>query len=176
MKSSSHQKDLMISIIFAAVLIACSLLFLGWQMQQPSAQEQPAINEAELVRRITADVLAVVQSQQTPQQPSAELVQQIKEAVLAELQNDEFQAQLKAELLAELQKGEFLDQQIETGIQNFIKKQQDDQRQAQIERAKKAQEQAKNVRRVSLEQDHIYGDPGALISLIEYSDFECPLL
>ena len=47
----------------------------------------------------------------------------------------------------------------------------------EAERAQKvhmAQEKAKKVRRPSAERDHIRGNPKATISLIEYSDFECP--
>jgi protein-disulfide isomerase len=31
-----------------------------------------------------------------------------------------------------------------------------------------------DVRPASAERDHIFGNPGAEMSLIEYSDFECP--
>ncbi|PIE33353.1 disulfide bond formation protein DsbA [candidate division KSB3 bacterium] len=143
-------------------------------MQQPPEPEQPAIDEAQLTQRITTRVLSVVQKKQAPQQLSSALIRQVKDAVLSEFYNSEFRTQLKAELLAELQDGEFLEQHIEAGIQNFIKKRDEVQRQARAERAKQAQEQAKNVRRVSPERDHLYGNPDALISLIEYSDFECP--
>ena len=37
-----------------------------------------------------------------------------------------------------------------------------------------AAEKAKKVRRVTISRDHIYGNPKAAISLIEYADFECP--
>ncbi len=176
MKSSLNQKDMMISIIFAAMLIAGALLFLGWQMQQSPAPEQPVIDEAQLTQRITADVLTSIRHQPTPtpSPPDTRLIQQVKEAVLAELQSSKFQDDLTAELLVALQKEDFLDLQIEAGIQNFIKKQQDAQRQVQLEREKRVQKLAKNVPQVSPEQDHIYGNPNAPVSLIEYSDFECP--
>ena len=63
-----------------------------------------------------------------------------------------------------------LDKAIERGINTYIKKQQ------ALARANKEREssaKAKNVRPVN-EKDHIYGNPSAEISLIEYSDFECP--
>lgn len=63
---------------------------------------------------------------------------------------------------------------IEEGIEQYIQKQRDEQRRVQQERQKAVAEQVKNVRRVSTTRDHIFGNPDAVISLIEYSDFECP--
>lgn len=78
------------------------------------------------------------------------------------------------EVMKELKEGEFLRQQIEQGIQDHIKKRKESQVAARAEKARVTNEKAKNVRRVSRARDHIYGDPNAPISLIEYSDFECP--
>lgn len=80
---------------------------------------------------------------------------------------------LKEEIMKELREGDFLGRQIEIGIQKYIKKQQDAQAAARAEEQRVAAEKAKNVRRVS-SRDHIYGNPHAPVSLIEYSDFECP--
>jgi len=58
-----------------------------------------------------------------------------------------------------------IDATIEQGIRAFVAR----------ERARNdPSTKAKNVRPVSMETDHIYGDPRAPLSLIEYSDFECP--
>jgi protein-disulfide isomerase len=76
--------------------------------------------------------------------------------------------------MKELREGEFLRQQIQLGIQDYINKQREAQIAAQAEQARLANENAKNVRRVSATRDHIFGDPNAPISLIEYSDYECP--
>lgn len=81
---------------------------------------------------------------------------------------------IKEEVLKELQEGEFLREQIQLGIQEYIKKQREAQVEAQAEQARLANEKAKNVRRVTATRDHIYGNPNAPISLIEYSDYECP--
>jgi len=90
-----------------------------------------------------------------------QLAQQMKEEILSEI-------------LSELQNGEFLAQQIEAGIQNYGQKQREAQVKARADQERIANEKAKNVRRISATHDHIYGDPDAIISLIEYSDFECP--
>jgi len=81
---------------------------------------------------------------------------------------------IKAEILKELRDSDFIREAVEAGIQDYARKRQEAQLKARAERNRLASEKAKNVRRVSAERDHIYGDPGAQISLIEYSDFECP--
>ncbi len=63
--------------------------------------------------------------------------------------------------------------QIEAGIEAYIARQQKDQQVAQAKSDEEKQTQAKNVPPVT-DKDHIYGDPEADVTLIEYSDFECP--
>jgi protein-disulfide isomerase len=79
------------------------------------------------------------------------LVQQVKEAVMKELLDSDF-----------------LQKEIDAGIVRYVKNQQEAQSRAPDLKAEKY------VRPVSKERDHIYGNPDAEISLIEYSDFECP--
>ncbi len=74
-------------------------------------------------------------------------------------------------VMKELVDGEVLQEQIAIGIQRFV----DQQRAAaQARQQQGARERVKNMRPVSIERDHIYGDSDATVSLIEYSDFECP--
>jgi protein-disulfide isomerase len=81
---------------------------------------------------------------------------------------------VKEEIMKDLRDGNFLQQQIDIGIQNYIKKQGEAQVAARAEEERQAIEKAKKVRRVSASRDHIFGNPNAPVSLIEYSDFECP--
>jgi len=72
------------------------------------------------------------------------------------------------EVISELHESDFLQNEIEAGIERYIKKQREAQARAPDERAEK------NVRPVAVDRDHIFGNTDAEISLIEYSDFECP--
>lgn len=73
---------------------------------------------------------------------------------------------------------ELLATKIEEGIENYVEVQVEEQQESQKaqveESAKEANEKAKQVKKVSKTDDHIRGNPDAKISLIEYSDFECP--
>jgi protein-disulfide isomerase len=75
---------------------------------------------------------------------------------------------IKAEVIQDLRKSGLLQQEIDAGIERFVRKQQESQARAPDKRAEK------NVRKVSAAKDHVFGNPDAEVSLIEYSDFECP--
>ena len=64
-----------------------------------------------------------------------------------------------------------LEPAIEKGIINFVKKQQVS---ANSAKNQKNSDLANKIRPVSKERDHIYGDINAPLTLIEYSDYECP--
>ena len=144
-------QPLIFAIIFAAILIAGALVFAGTMIRR-----QNAAQAEQLAQRLKTEILAEAQKQ-SPKTQELDIVQKTKEAVLTELRS-----------------GDFFDQQVDAGIQRFLEKQQEAQMQAEAERERVAQENAKNVRPVSADRDHIYGSPDAVISIIEFADFECP--
>lgn len=64
-----------------------------------------------------------------------------------------------------------LDRAVERAIDRYVKRK-DSERQA--EQARRDAEGAKRARPVDLKRDHVRGNPNAIVTLIEYTDFECP--
>lgn len=78
------------------------------------------------------------------------------------------------QIIQGLEKSGALDRAIDRGIERYRQKQiKAAQARQQKEEAQKAA-MAKNARAVDAKIDFIYGKPDAVISIIEYSDFECP--
>ncbi|GMQ95633.1 MAG: hypothetical protein BMS9Abin14_081 [Gammaproteobacteria bacterium] len=99
------------------------------------------------------------------QQTSAENLPDADEALVE---------RIKREVLKDIMQEGALDAQITAGIEKYIAKQRAAQTAARARQGQRTSALASNARPVSAEQDHIYGNPNAEVSLIEYSDFECP--
>ncbi len=67
-----------------------------------------------------------------------------------------------------------LDGAVDRALTRVIERRQEAQRNAQVREQAQAAERAKAARKVAAGRDHIRGNAKAEVSLIEYSDFECP--
>lgn len=67
-----------------------------------------------------------------------------------------------------------IDQKIKAGIDDYAKSKAAAAPTVQPTVATKTNTAGDNVRKVDASKDHVYGDANARVSLIEYSDFECP--
>ncbi len=74
-------------------------------------------------------------------------------------------------VIKELRASGAMDRAVDAGIERFVERQN---ALAQEEQRREAEARAGTARPVSKGRDHIRGDPAAPVSLIEYSDFECP--
>lgn len=90
------------------------------------------------------------------------------------IDEDELVRRVAEEVIRQLESGDLLQRQIDLGIRRYVAKQQEAQARAQAERGRAASRRAESVRPVAPDRDHVYGSLDARISLIEYSDFECP--
>lgn len=174
MKQPSNPLRSIMTGISIGVMILGVTAFSEGQTRQETEESIP--REEQLIEDIKREVLTAIQRDEA-------FIQTIVEKVLAALRDRDLvgehiqtkmMPQMKQEILEEVAKGEFLAPQIAAGIQQYVRRQQEARARVQAERQRQAEEKAKNVRRVSKTRDHIYGNPDAVVSLIEYSDFECP--
>lgn len=87
------------------------------------------------------------------------------------MDSDVIAKEVKKELERLINEEGLLDKAIQRGINAYVKKQRTS---ARAQQASGQKEKAANLRPVSADRDHIFGNPEAVISLVEYSDFECP--
>lgn len=87
---------------------------------------------------------------------------------------DKVLEQLKTDIVQKLQEGDWLAEQVERGVERYLQKIKAAQDTAATEQRRQADEKGKLIRPISPGIDHIRGNPEADISIVEYSDFECP--
>lgn len=77
-------------------------------------------------------------------------------------------------LLKRVEQSGALDQAVERTLQRLMRRQMEAKQKAQADAVAKRIEMARNARPVDAVRDHLWGDAAAPVSIIEYSDFECP--
>ncbi len=77
-------------------------------------------------------------------------------------------------LIQKLEQSGALDSAIDRGVQRYIDRQNRARQEAQAQEQKRQADAAKNARPVNASRDHILGNPQAQVSVIVYSDLECP--
>jgi len=114
------------------------------------------------IRRLGAAVallvggMTVAGARQVAPRDQSQLVQQVAAVVVQKLETDGV-----------------LDRAVDAGIERYIAKEEAAQAAQRRQHAGGAQKAGK-VPPVSLRHDHIFGNPHAQVSIIEYADFECP--
>lgn len=77
-------------------------------------------------------------------------------------------------LIQRLEQSGALDAAIDRGVQRYIDRQNRARQEAQAQEQRRRTEAAKNARPVNASRDHILGNPQAAVSVIVYTDLECP--
>ena len=77
-------------------------------------------------------------------------------------------------LLKQLEQSGALDRAVERAINRYVQRQNEARKKVQEEAETRARELAARARAVDPARDHVWGDAKAPVSIIEYSDFECP--
>ncbi len=80
-------------------------------------------------------------------------------------------SRVKDTVIKELRESGAIDRAVDAGIARYVERQRAE---AEQQERREANKQAAALRPVTKGRDHIRGDPAAPVSLIEYSDFECP--
>jgi protein-disulfide isomerase len=141
---NTSNRSLIATIVVSAVVVAGALVYAGYQYANQPSEER---------------IVALIQEQLNGAGEASDRGLTEEEVIsLIDRRMDERKA-------SGLSQSAF-NERVEKGILAFIDKQQ----RAERERPN---ELAKNVPRPN-KSDHIYGNPNAPVTLIEYSDFECP--
>jgi protein-disulfide isomerase len=77
-------------------------------------------------------------------------------------------------MIQKLEESGKLDAALDRAIQRYGARQQESQRKQQEEQISRQKQMNKNVRKPDAARDHIYGVPNAEVTMIEFSDYECP--
>ena len=77
-------------------------------------------------------------------------------------------------LIKRMEESGALDAAIDRGIQRHIQRQTEAQQRQQGEQQRRQAEAARNARTVDVNRDRVFGNPQAVVSLIVYTDLECP--
>jgi protein-disulfide isomerase len=78
------------------------------------------------------------------------------------------------EFVKRLEESGALDKAVDRAIERYLSRQQEAQRKQQEASAAQRSALAQNARKPDAARDHMLGKPVAEVSIIEYSDFECP--
>lgn len=127
------------------------------------------------MRAILRSLIAVgVLSALVALSPARAQENETREAPLITIDEERLIERVKQAILEALIDDGLLGEEIDKGIRAYVQKQREAKQSARVAAQQRTDDLAKDVRRVSAERDHIFGSPDALVSLIEYSDFECP--
>jgi len=77
-------------------------------------------------------------------------------------------------IIRKLENEGILDRAVERALIRVIDRMEEERRAAGGQQQSQQRERAKNARKVLPKRDHIRGSASAVVSMIEYSDFECP--
>jgi len=78
------------------------------------------------------------------------------------------------EIVKRLEESGALDKAVDRAIERYLNRQQEAQRKQQEASAAQRSVRAQNARKPDAARDHMLGNPLAEVTIIEYSDFECP--
>ena len=77
-------------------------------------------------------------------------------------------------IIRKMESSETLDAAVERAIDRYVQRKEQARQTEETKRQAKLNDLAKHARAVDASRDHIRGKPTAEVSLIEYTDFECP--